>query len=262
MSILRNFFWGNPKKKKPFTRPKRRKRKIPVRRPSKIINDIERAIDKNGCCSIKLYKLYGQLGYKRRGASNILKVQKLLDDHRLYSFPRVDDLSVRWDQNVKIYKFPVEKSGDLFDREKALEHFVKKANALNQLNVHNIQQQYSPDFTKDKLDIFGKTDDKNVVVELKNKGGGKSAVEQVLRYAGMLKQESPEKEVRKILITGIRSLATAKAIHGMRPEEKEQFEWYLYKYDKAKETIKFERVSHQFLERHLGRKKHRVIRSN
>lgn len=199
MSILRNFLRGNPKKKTPSTRPKRRKRKIPVRRPSKIINDIERAIDKNGCCSIKLYKLYGHLGYKRRGAS---------------------------------------------------------------INVHNIQQQYSSDRTKDKLDIFGETGDKNVVVELKNKGGGKSAVEQVLRYAGMLKQESPEKEVRKILITGIRSLATAKAIHGMRPEEKEQFEWYLYKYDKTEETITFERISHQFLERHLGRKKHRLIRSN
>ena len=51
-----------------------------------------------------------------------------------------------------------------------------------------------------------------MVLELKNRGGGKSAVEQVLRYSGLLKAEDPNQKIRKILVTGIQNYETALAI--------------------------------------------------
>ena len=72
-----------------------------------------------------------------------------------------------------------------------------------------------------------------MVLELKNAGGGKSAVEQVLRYAGLLKTEFPNHTIRQILVTGVQNYETALAIRGKQKEQRELFEWYLYKYHKS-----------------------------
>ena len=68
---------------------------------------------------------------------------------------------------------------------------------------------------------------------------------------GMLKQENPKASIRKILVTGVRSVETAKAIHGMSNAEKGGFEWYLYKYDNKSDKIGFTRVTNEFIMKHL-----------
>ena len=216
-----------------------------------VINEVKASIKKTGYRSIKISVLFGKFGYKRRGKSNIEFIQHLFLDNGLYFYPALDDENNKWDTSIQVYSFPVEYLGDLFKTEIKLEDFIDKTNALSKLGITNTIRQYSPMRTKDRLDFKGTSRKQNIVIELKHEDGGKRAVEQVLRYAGMLKQEEPNKSVRKILITGVRGLATAKALYGMTKEQKKDFEWYLYKYDKEKKTIEFERVTNQYIERNL-----------
>jgi RecB family endonuclease NucS len=161
-------------------------------------------------------------------------------------------MSLSWDRLIRIYNFPVEALGDLFKSESQLEDFVMNSKAFNQLGILEVENQYKPFNTKDRLDFKGIDKEKRqVVLELKNKEGGKTAVEQVLRYAGMLKQENPKAAVRKILVTGVRGVETAKAIHGMTKVQKEDFEWYLYDYNKETEKISFSKVEPAFIAKHL-----------
>jgi RecB family endonuclease NucS len=90
-----------------------------------------------------------------------------------------------------------------------------------------------------------------VALELKNLHGGKSAVEQVLRYLGMLKQQFKGKKVRGILVTGILGVDTAKALHGMTEEQKNVIDWYLYNYNKNTQHLIFEKVNYKFIAEHL-----------
>src|SRR5690606_20693876 len=92
-------------------------------------------------------------------------------------------------------------------------------------------------------DFKGENTNETIVLELKNEGGGKSAVEQVLRYSWLLKVEFPDAKIRKILVTGIQNYETALAIKGMKAEERDNFEWYLYKYFKSENLFDFVRVT-------------------
>jgi hypothetical protein len=68
----------------------------------------------------------------------------------------------------------------------------------------------------------------------------------------MLKQEDPKAKIRKILVTGIRGVETAKAIHGMEKAQKEDFEWYLYNYNKDANKISFSPVDHKYTAKYLN----------
>lgn len=217
----------------------------------KILAEIKAATKNSGYRSVKTSILFGKFGYKRRGKSNIQYITNLLGKKNLYCFPDLADATVTWNSTIQIYNFPVESIGDLFESEFKLEEFIDNKGALSKLKVNNVIRQYSPIRTKDRLDFKGYDKRQNIVIELKHRDGGKRAVEQVLRYAGMLKQEDPGKPVRKILITGVRGLATAKAIYGMNAEQKKNFEWYLYKYDAKKKTIDFKRVTNKYIEERL-----------
>ena len=68
-------------------------------------------------------------------------------------------------------------------------------------------------------------------------------MEQVLRYAGLLKREFPGAQIRQILVTGIQNYETALAIKGMQQEQRDNLEWYLYKYHKSDGHFEFVRVT-------------------
>ena len=90
------------------------------------------------------------------------------------------------------------------------------------------------------------------MLELKHEDGGKSAVEQVLRYLGMLKQQHPKRKARGILVTGIRDVDTAKALYGMTPAQQKEIDWYLYHYRKGEGLLGFELVGYDFIEKYLN----------
>lgn len=222
-------------------------RKVQNTSETNILQEIQASVKKSGYRSIKASILFGKFGYKRRGKSNTQQIKELLIDNNLYCFPDIDNSTIGWNSTIKIYNFPVESIGELFPSERALEDFIDKKAALSKLGIQEVERQYSPKRTKDILDFKGTAKKENIVIELKHLDGGKSAVEQVLRYAGMLKQEDPKKDVRKILITGVRGIATAKAIFGMNADQKKNFEWYLYQYDSKKKGIAFKRVTNKFI---------------
>ena len=132
--------------------------------------------------------------------------------------------------------------GDLFPREKDLEDYVEKHELYKELKITNVLRQHRPKGTKDKLDFQGDCEDQKVVLELKNGSGGKSAVEQVLRYAGILRKQFPDTIIRMILVKGIQNRETELAISGMLPKQRDLFEWYLYKYHKDFDHFEFKRV--------------------
>jgi hypothetical protein len=67
----------------------------------------------------------------------------------------------------------------------------------------------------------------------------------------MLKQEQPGKKARGILVTGIRDVDTAKALHGMVPVQQLEIKWHLYCNNKGSRDVSFELVTYKFIEHHL-----------
>ena len=219
--------------------------------PYDIMDKFKLQIKESGYSSMKVSSFFHKFGHKKRGPANIESINMALKKTGLFAFPKID-ISLRWNRLLRIYDFPVESLGDLFKNENQLEDYIMQTKAYKQFDIIKVEKQYRPISTKDRLDFKGiDKDGKHVVLELKNKEGGKSAVEQVLRYAGMLKQENPKASIRKILVTGVRGVETAKAIHGMSIAEKDGFEWYLYNYNADTKGISFERVTHQFIAKHL-----------
>lgn len=220
--------------------------------PYEVITSIVPLIKDSGYCSMKVSSFFHKFGHKKRGPANIETINQVLNEAGLFAFPKID-LSLRWDRLLRIYDFPVESLGDLFKNENQLEEYIIRKEAYKQFGIAKGEKQYRPVSTKDRLDFKGiDNEGRHVVLELKNKEGGKSAVEQVLRYAGMLKQENPKAEIRKILVTGVRGVETAKAIHGMTKAQKNDFEWYLYNYNKDTDKISFFKVDHNYIAKHLS----------
>lgn len=204
---------------------------------------LNKDIQKNGYRSIKVSTFLQQFGIKKRSSKNVDAINSDLRSHGLYSMPEFS-IELKLDSTIRIYNYPVRQLGELFPKEKDLENYVDKNHNYKDFNIKSVVRQHSPNGTKDKLDFRGDCDNEEIVIlELKNKGGGKSAVEQVLRYAGILQNEYPGRTIRQILVTGIQNYETALAIRGMLKEQRELFEWYLYEYHKDKNHFKFVRVT-------------------
>ena len=203
--------------------------------------NIKNDVQKFGCKSLKISRLLEQFSIKKRGSVNLKIITDRLSSEGLYTLPKYSN-ELKSGNILRIYNYPVIQWGDLFPREKDLEDYVEKHEFYKELKITNVLRQHRPKGTKDKLDFQGDCEDQKVVLELKNGSGGKSAVEQVLRYAGILRKEFPNTPVRTILVTGIQNRETELAINGMLPKQRDLFEWYLYKYHKDVDHFEFKRV--------------------
>jgi hypothetical protein len=230
-----------------------------------VIEQIRNVVHDKGYKVIRVSNLLNCFGFQKRSSSNVELITAILAEHNLTVHPQLS-LGLKSADCLRIYGFPVAQLGDLFEseeqvktqgarqqRERELEEFIDKHDLFYKLGLKKVERQYSPKQTRDKFDFLCSDAKGNrVVLELKHVGGGKSAVEQVLRYIGMLKQEQPGNKARGILITGIRDVDTAKALHGMTPAQQQEIEWYLYRYSKGSGDVNFELVTYDFIEHHLG----------
>ena len=242
---LLGIFSKNLTKPVPTKRKTVREKKAPFSEET-ILKDIHTSIKKSGCKSLTVGGLYRAFGHKRRGPKNTAEIVEFLKKNDLHSYPTLNS-TLSWNSRIEIHQFQIKSRGKLYDSEKKLQKDLGEKKFLKKLNLDLIKAEHSPDRTRDRMDFFAKDGEKNVVIEVKNRDGGKRAVEQVLRYSGMLKQQHPETEVRKILITGIQDQHTAKAIHGMTDHEKTGFEWYLYNHDPQTGNIDLEKVDYNNL---------------
>jgi hypothetical protein len=216
-----------------------------------IIRELKSVTSKSGYKIITIAALFKAFGYSKRSDKNVRKVQEILRKNSLYVFPLIT-MESNWRDSVRIYSFPVEALGDLFESEKELEGYVHIKQKYRQLGIHKVTIQYSPKQTRDRLDMLGENDiGEKIVLEFKNKDGGKSAVEQVLRYMGMVRQENPGAKIRGVLVTGVRGVDTAKAIYGMSATDRENFKWYLYSFDRKRQTLDFKEVNFSTLNKFL-----------
>lgn len=230
-----------------------------------VIQQIRDVVHDKGYKVVSVSNLLNSFGFQKRSSSNVELITVMLAEDNLTVHPQLS-LNLKSADCLRIYGFPVAQLGDLFEseegeptkgarqrREQELEDFIDKHDLFHKLGLKKVMRQYSPKQTRDRFDFLC-TDVKGsqVVLELKHVGGGKSAVEQVLRYIGMLKQEQPGKKARGILITGIRDVDTAKALHGMTPAQQQEIEWYLYRYSKGSGDVSFELVTYDFIDHHLG----------
>ncbi|RYY47501.1 MAG: DUF91 domain-containing protein [Chitinophagaceae bacterium] len=224
-----------------------------VRQPKDIFKEINEVTTRSGYKVITVMKLVKLLGNKKRSPQIIEKINQRLRDESLYVYPKLS-MTLRPDEILRIYTFPVEALGDLFDTEEELESYIEEKNLFGKLGLEAPQRQFSPDHTRDRLDFkCCDLQGNHVALELKNLDGGKSAVEQVLRYLGILKQHFRGQPVRGILVTGVRGVDTAKALHGMTDEQKKAIDWYLYSYSKGDGNLSFEKVEYTFLDQNLQR---------
>ncbi|MBD3584055.1 endonuclease NucS [Flavobacterium selenitireducens] len=206
-------------------------------------SEIKNDVAKNGYKSIKVSTILKSFGIKKRNENNTEKIKSEFSKNGLYALPEYSK-ELKLTQTVRLYSYRVRQLGDLFETERDLENYVDENLLYKNLNIKEVIRQHSPKGTKDRLDFKGNSiDDEVVVLELKNAGGGKSAVEQVLRYAGLLKMEYPTQKIRQILVTGIQNYETALAINGMSDYQRDLFEWYLYKYHKDINQFEFVQVA-------------------
>jgi hypothetical protein len=254
-----------PAKKK----PKRKIKVTPAASRPAIIEEFKHAAHERGYKNITVTVLLARFGYLKRSETNLKLITAVLAEHGLTVHPALS-MSLKLSQTIRIYSFPVEQLGDLFEdpetaptaairqqRERALEEYIERHNLFVHLDLVKDCRQYSPKHTQDRFDFLCRdAAGTAVVLELKHAGGGKSAVEQVLRYLGMLRQEAPNRPARGILVTGVRDVDTAKALHGMTPAQQQVIDWYLYRYDRQTGALSFEKVDYDFIAHHLHRAWH------
>jgi hypothetical protein len=246
---------------------KKTKRKIsvtPAASRSTVIEEFKSAAHERGYKNITVTMLLARFGYRKRSEANLKFITASLAAHDLTVHPMLS-MSLKLSQTVRIYSFPVEQLGDLFEdpaaaptvamrqqRERALEEYIERHNLFAQLGLVKECRQYSPKHTQDRFDFLCRdAAGAAIVLELKHAGGGKSAVEQILRYLGMLRQEAPSRPARGILVTGVRDVDTAKALHGMTPAQQQVIDWYLYRYERQTGALSFEKVEYTFIAHHL-----------
>ncbi|WP_426491288.1 endonuclease NucS domain-containing protein [Hymenobacter sp. 102] len=250
----------------PAARPAKPKRSVkvtPAAKRSAVLDELAKSAHQNGYKGLKVASLLGYFGYQKRSEANLRLITETLAARNLTVYPALS-MSLKLSQSVRLYCFPVECLGDLFDEgeaaptsarkqlERGLESYIEQQNLFGKLGLSKPQRQFSPAFTHDRFDYLCQDGQGNpVVLELKHAGGGKSAVEQVLRYIGMLKQANRDCCARGILVTGIRDVDTAKALHGMTKAQQAELQWYLYRFDKNTGALDFELVSYDFIEEQL-----------
>lgn len=206
-------------------------------------DSLNKEIVKNGSKSIKVKTLVKNFGYSKRSIQNIMKINDELKSRGLFAQPEYS-MDLKFESILRISSYPVKQLGDLFSSEKQLEDFFDTKKLYKKLDIKSVERQYSPNGSKDRLDFRGITEEGEVVVlELKNFGAGKSAVEQVLRYTGLLKLENSKSKIRTVLVTGIQNYETTLAINGMTKTQRKSFEWYLYKFDKSSNKLDLIRLS-------------------
>ena len=220
-------------------------RKTQLEKLEVFFENLNKEIVKNGCKSIKIKTLVNNFGFTKRSVQNVTKINDELRLRGLFAQPQYS-IDLKFESAVRISSFPVKQLGDLFSSEKELEDFFEAKKLYNKLDIKSVERQYSPNGSKDRLDFKGETESGEVVVlELKNFGGGKSAVEQVLRYTGLLKRENSKLKIRTVLVTGIQNYETTLAINGMTKMQRKSFEWYLYKFDKSSKKLELLRLSEE-----------------
>ena len=229
-----------------------------------IIKEFKASAHERGYKNITVSVLLARFGYQKRSTTNLAYITSTLAKEGLTVYPRLS-MELKLSQTVRIYTFPVVQLGDLFEDpeaapsttinkqlERSLEEYIERHQLFSQLRLAKVSRQYRPRHTQDRFDYLCQDDEKNaVVLELKHADGGKSAVEQVLRYLGMLRQEEPGRPARGILVTGVRDIHTAKALHGMTPAQQKLIDWYLYRYNRQTGELTFELVPYEFIEHHL-----------
>jgi|GEM_PF-2168425 len=249
LKILKNIgkgLWREEKKPKKVVRSKNIKPKKTLKTQKELskqfFTSISHEIEKNGYKSIRVSKLVNKLGIGKRTEKAVQKVIRKFKNHGLYTQP-IFSKELKLSSTIRIYNYPVRQLGEIFETEKELENFIADNKLYKKLNIKSVIRQYSPSGSRDRLDFKGKNNDEVIVLELKNKGGGKSAVEQVFRYSELLKSEFPSVRIRKILVPGIQNYETALAINGLDIDDSQDFEWYLYKYFSDEKRLEFIRVS-------------------
>ena len=226
---------------------------------------IKKAVRDSGYRVVSVQNLLRSFGYQKRSEANVRQITEWLAAQNLTVHPKLS-LQLKPSQCLRVYGFPVAQLGDLFEtdeakpakgvrkqRERELEEFIHANDLFQQLGLTLQERQHSPKETRNRFDFLcTDANDALVVLELKHEDGGKSAVEQVLRYLGMLKQQHPKRKARGILVTGIRDVDTAKALYGMTPAQQKEIDWYLYHYRKGEGLLGFELVGYDFIEKHLN----------
>ena len=245
-------------------RPKKKvKKKISAEKEVQTLEQLKQSIKSNGYYSIKKSSLFNLFNCHNTRATNVDKVINRLEAEGLF-VSRLGMQELKWKDRVRIYKFPVDQLGHTFEDEEVFESAFAdnewyklldlQINCKPALPGQKSDRQFSPDGTKDRLDFRAlDKDGNNVVVELKNKGGDKRIIEQVLRYRTDLMHHFNTRNVSCIIITGERCLHTAKAFRALPPNEQRVITWYLYKYDKdSPKQISFEEVTLEFINKHLA----------
>ena len=219
-----------------------------------LIASIWKKVDNNGTKYTKVSALIKMLGVSKRSEKIVEQINNAFSENGLFIQPELEMITP-WNQQLRIQDYDDKPLGDLFKDEWDLETYIDQNELYKKLGIESVDRQHSPKRTRDRLDFLGFTEEELVILELKNWGGGNSAVEQVLRYVGHKKNEfkgKPEPKIRKILVTGIANRDTVTAINGMRPEERENFEWYLYNYCAKTGELDFVRVTDQEIEKRLS----------
>lgn len=226
----------------------KRTKHTPTSRLESFFESLIKGIEDNGYKTIKVSSLLQSFSVNKRSTKNVVTIKEQLLAKGLYTLPEYSN-ELKLESTLRIYNYPVRQLGNLFSKEEDLEKYVEKNSLYKQLNIKTVIRQHSPKGTKDRLDFKGDCENEDIVVlELKNRGGGKSAVEQVLRYSALLTMEFPNRKIRQILVTGIQNYETALAIRGMLKEQRDLFEWYLYKYIKESNFFEFVKVTKEEIE--------------
>lgn len=251
----------------PKKKPKRKVKLTSASARPAIIKEFKASAHERGYKNITVATLLARFGYQKRSLSNLEQITSTLSEVGLTVYPPLS-MALKLTQTVRIYIFPVEQRGDLFEdpdmakpsaainkqHERALEDYIERHQLFSLLGLSKPTRQYRPRHTQDRFDFLCQDDERTaVVLELKHADGGKSAVEQVLRYLGMLRQEGPNRPARGILVTGVRDIHTAKALHGMTPAQQKVIDWYLYCYNRQTGALTFELVGYDFIAEHLHR---------
>lgn len=226
------------------------------------LEQLKQDVVKNGYCTLQVKSLFRLYGYKQRGSTNVDFILNHLKREGLLLSKRIV-LETAWSKKVRVYGFPVEQLGCLFDNEKEMEdafaanHWHRQIGLTVDLTINETvymsDRQFKPIGTKDRLD-FKATDKEgnHVVVELKHKDGDNRLVEQALRYRTHLMNHYNTDRVRCVIITGIRCLHTAKALYALPLQEKEVIKWYVYNWDILRPgEISFVEVTYDFIAKHL-----------
>ena len=215
-----------------------------------LMKSIKRDFIKKGSKSLTVARIFNRVNVMRRSSKAVEQINLALKAHGFFTTPEITE-QIDWKTKVYLTPYEVRVLGDLFDDERDLENYIYRNKLFKLFGLEEVDKQHSPDGTGDRLDFLGVNGKQQVIIELKKKDGGRSAVEQVFRYAGHLKRNGVT-DMRKILVTGVQNIETALAITGHSEEERVNFEWYLYRYDKQSDSLDFVRVSEKDIENQLN----------